>query len=153
MRGPCRAGWSGRFRPSGTAPARTAAAGTTIAIDEVERDGVPKLLQLARPFENHPLDTARHAEPFAAKRDHVRRKAQAAQPVDHQRQGKTEDEFNADGGAFVTLVALTGTLRGMQAGRSAARVGEAATGAVVTGIVAIIAACGVYQYVFFLFGW
>jgi phospholipid/cholesterol/gamma-HCH transport system permease protein len=57
------------------------------------------------------------------------------------------------GATYGLLVALTGTLRGMQAGRSAARVGEAATGAVVTGIVAIIAACGAYQYVFFLFGW
>jgi phospholipid/cholesterol/gamma-HCH transport system permease protein len=57
------------------------------------------------------------------------------------------------GATYGLLVALTSTLRGMQAGRSAARVGEAATAAVVTGIVAIIAACGVYQYVFFLLGW
>ncbi len=57
------------------------------------------------------------------------------------------------GATYGLLVALTGTFRGMQAGRSAARVGEAATSAVVTGIVAIITACGVYQYVFFLFGW
>ncbi len=57
------------------------------------------------------------------------------------------------GATYGLLVALTGTLRGVQAGRSAARVGDAATSAVVTGIVAIIAACGVYQYVFFLFGW
>jgi phospholipid/cholesterol/gamma-HCH transport system permease protein len=57
------------------------------------------------------------------------------------------------GMTYGLLIALTSTLRGMQAERSAARVGEAATRAVVTGIVAIIAACGVYQYVFFLFGW
>jgi len=57
------------------------------------------------------------------------------------------------GATYGLLVALTATLRGMQAERAAARVGEAATEAVVTGIVAIIAACGVYQYVFFLFGW
>jgi phospholipid/cholesterol/gamma-HCH transport system permease protein len=57
------------------------------------------------------------------------------------------------GATYGLLIALTATLRGMQAGRSAARVGDAATQAVVTGIVAIIAACGVYQYVFFLFGW
>ncbi len=57
------------------------------------------------------------------------------------------------GATYGLLVGLTGTLRGMQAGRSAARVGDAATSAVVTGIVAIIAACGAYQYVFFLFGW
>jgi len=54
---------------------------------------------------------------------------------------------------YGALVALAGTLRGMEAERSSERVGEAATQAVVTGIVAIIAACGVYQYVFFLFGW
>jgi phospholipid/cholesterol/gamma-HCH transport system permease protein len=57
------------------------------------------------------------------------------------------------GATYGLLIALTATLRGMQAERSAARVGDAATQAVVTGIVAIIAACGVYQYVFFLFGW
>ena len=57
------------------------------------------------------------------------------------------------GATYGLLIALTATLRGMQAGRSATGVGDAATGAVVAGIVAIIAACGVYQYVFFLFGW
>lgn len=57
------------------------------------------------------------------------------------------------GATYGLLIALTATLRGMQAEPSAARVGDAATQAVVTGIVAIIAACGVYQYVFFLFGW
>ena len=54
---------------------------------------------------------------------------------------------------YGALVALAGTLRGMEAERSSERVGEAATQAVVSGIVLIIAACGVYQYVFFLFGW
>jgi phospholipid/cholesterol/gamma-HCH transport system permease protein len=57
------------------------------------------------------------------------------------------------GATYGWLVALTGTMRGMEAERSSERVGEAATQAVVSGIVAIIAACGVYQYVFFLFGW
>ncbi len=57
------------------------------------------------------------------------------------------------GATYGLLIALTATHRGMQAERSAARVGDAATQAVVTGIVAIIAACGVYQYVFFLLGW
>jgi phospholipid/cholesterol/gamma-HCH transport system permease protein len=57
------------------------------------------------------------------------------------------------GATYGLLIALTATLRGMQAERSAARVGDAATQAVVTGIVAIIAACGIYQYVFFLLGW
>ncbi|HTP49968.1 MAG TPA: ABC transporter permease [Anaeromyxobacteraceae bacterium] len=57
------------------------------------------------------------------------------------------------GATYGSLVAFAGTLRGMQAERSSERVGEAATQAVVSGIVLIIAACGVYQYVFFLFGW
>jgi phospholipid/cholesterol/gamma-HCH transport system permease protein len=39
---------------------------------------------------------------------------------------------------FGAVVALAGCLRGMQSGRSAAAVGEAATSAVVTGIVWII---------------
>jgi len=42
------------------------------------------------------------------------------------------------GAIFGILVALAGCLRGMQSGRSASAVGEAATSAVVTGIVAII---------------
>jgi phospholipid/cholesterol/gamma-HCH transport system permease protein len=54
---------------------------------------------------------------------------------------------------YGTLVALTGTARGLAAERSSEQVGVAATQAVVTGIVAIIIACGLYQYVFFLFGW
>jgi len=41
-------------------------------------------------------------------------------------------------GVFGVLVATAGCLRGMQCGRSASAVGEAATSAVVTGIVAII---------------
>jgi phospholipid/cholesterol/gamma-HCH transport system permease protein len=41
-------------------------------------------------------------------------------------------------GVFGVLVATAGCLRGMQCGRSASAVGEAATAAVVTGIVAII---------------
>jgi phospholipid/cholesterol/gamma-HCH transport system permease protein len=57
------------------------------------------------------------------------------------------------GATYGALVALTGTMRGLQAERSSERVGEAATRAVVSGIVAIIAACGIYQYVFFLFRW
>lgn len=57
------------------------------------------------------------------------------------------------GATYGLLIALTGTFRGMQAERSAERVGDAATRAVVAGIVAIIAACGVYQWVFYLFGW
>jgi phospholipid/cholesterol/gamma-HCH transport system permease protein len=44
------------------------------------------------------------------------------------------------GALFGVLVALAGCLRGMQCGRSAAAVGDAATSAVVTGIVSIIVA-------------
>ena len=54
---------------------------------------------------------------------------------------------------YGALVALTGTARGLAAERSSEQVGVAATQAVVTGIVAIITACGIFQYVFFLFGW
>ena len=45
-------------------------------------------------------------------------------------------------GIFGVLVAIAGCLRGMQCGRSASAVGEAATSAVVTGIVFIIATDG-----------
>ena len=48
---------------------------------------------------------------------------------------------------FGALVALAGCLRGMQCGRSAAAVGAAATSAVVTGIVWIIAADGVFAVI------
>jgi phospholipid/cholesterol/gamma-HCH transport system permease protein len=57
------------------------------------------------------------------------------------------------GATYGLLIALAGTLRGIQAEPTAAHVGDAATRAVVTGIVGIIAACGLFQYVFFLFGW
>lgn len=59
----------------------------------------------------------------------------------------------AKAAVYGMLIALTGTARGLEAERSSERVGEAATKAVVTGVVAIIAACGIFQYVFFLFGW
>ena len=48
---------------------------------------------------------------------------------------------------FGTLVALAGCLRGMQCGRSASAVGDAATSAVVTGIVAIIVATSIITVV------
>ena len=48
---------------------------------------------------------------------------------------------------FGALVALAGCLRGMQSGRSAAAVGAAATSAVVTGIVWIIASDGLFAVV------
>jgi phospholipid/cholesterol/gamma-HCH transport system permease protein len=48
---------------------------------------------------------------------------------------------------FAALVALAGCLRGMQCGRSASAVGEAATSAVVTAIVAIVVATAVITFV------
>ena len=57
------------------------------------------------------------------------------------------------GGVYGILIALAGCLRGMQSGRSAGAVGAAATSAVVTGVVWIIAAAGVFSFVFYLLGW
>jgi phospholipid/cholesterol/gamma-HCH transport system permease protein len=53
---------------------------------------------------------------------------------------------------FGVLVALAGCLRGMQCGRSASAVGEAATSAVVTSIVAIVAATAVITFACQLLG-
>ena len=50
------------------------------------------------------------------------------------------------------LIALAGCLRGLRAGSSASAVGGAATSAVVTGMVAIIAACGLFAFLFYLLG-
>lgn len=50
------------------------------------------------------------------------------------------------------LIALAGCLRGMQSGNSSSAVGEATTSAVVTSIVAIITACGVFAVVFYILG-
>ena len=50
------------------------------------------------------------------------------------------------------LVALAGCLRGMQCGTSAAAVGEATTSAVVTGIVLIIVADGLFAVIFNVLG-
>jgi phospholipid/cholesterol/gamma-HCH transport system permease protein len=53
---------------------------------------------------------------------------------------------------YGVLVALAGCLRGLQSGNSSAAVGDAATSAVVTGIVAIIVACGIFSVVFYVVG-
>ena len=53
---------------------------------------------------------------------------------------------------FGVLIALAGCLRGMQCGSSASAVGDAATSAVVTGIVFIISACGLFAVVFYVLG-
>ncbi|HEV8342147.1 MAG TPA: ABC transporter permease [Candidatus Binatia bacterium] len=55
-------------------------------------------------------------------------------------------------GVYGALVALSGCLRGLQSGKSSSAVGDAATSAVVTGIVAIIVACGVFSFVFYVLG-
>jgi phospholipid/cholesterol/gamma-HCH transport system permease protein len=51
---------------------------------------------------------------------------------------------------YGVLIALAGCLRGIQCGNSSSAVGDAATSAVVTGIVAIVVACGVFAVVFYV---
>jgi phospholipid/cholesterol/gamma-HCH transport system permease protein len=53
---------------------------------------------------------------------------------------------------YGVLIAISGCLRGIQCGNSSAAVGEAATSAVVTGIVFIITACGIFSVVFYVLG-
>jgi phospholipid/cholesterol/gamma-HCH transport system permease protein len=53
---------------------------------------------------------------------------------------------------YGVLIALSGCLRGMQCGNSSSAVGDAATSAVVTGIVAIVVACGILAVVFYVLG-
>ena len=54
---------------------------------------------------------------------------------------------------FGLIVGMSGCLRGMQADRSAAGVGRAATSAVVTGILLIILADSFYAVLFNALGW
>ena len=53
---------------------------------------------------------------------------------------------------YGVLVALSGCLRGLQSGSSSSAVGDAATSAVVTGIVLIISACGLFAVTFYVLG-
>jgi phospholipid/cholesterol/gamma-HCH transport system permease protein len=53
---------------------------------------------------------------------------------------------------YGVLIALSGCLRGLQCGNSSSAVGDAATSAVVTGIVAIVSACGIFAVVFYILG-
>jgi phospholipid/cholesterol/gamma-HCH transport system permease protein len=53
---------------------------------------------------------------------------------------------------YGVLIAVAGCLRGMQAGNSSAAVGVATTSAVVTSIVMIISACGVFAVLFYILG-
>ena len=56
------------------------------------------------------------------------------------------------GTVYGLLVALAGCKQGMAAGNSASAVGDAATRAVVNGVVAVIVACGVAQVISWVFG-
>ena len=56
------------------------------------------------------------------------------------------------GTVYGTLVAIAGCLRGMQSGRSAAAVGDAATSAVVTGIVWIVVASAITTVIYNILG-
>jgi phospholipid/cholesterol/gamma-HCH transport system permease protein len=56
------------------------------------------------------------------------------------------------GAVFGVLIALTGCLRGIQCGSSAAAVGEASTSAVVTGITSIVVADAIFAVVFHILG-
>ncbi len=53
---------------------------------------------------------------------------------------------------YGVLIAISGCLRGMQCGNSSSAVGEAATSAVVTGIVFVISACGLFAVIFYVLG-
>ena len=53
---------------------------------------------------------------------------------------------------YGVLVAISGCLRGMQCGNSSSAVGDAATAAVVTGIVLVITACGLFSVLFYILG-
>ena len=65
--------------------------------------------------------------------------------------------MNLFGGLFKAtvygvIIAIAGCLRGFQCGRSSSAVGEAATAAVVTGIVWGVVACGVLAFLFHMLG-
>jgi phospholipid/cholesterol/gamma-HCH transport system permease protein len=53
---------------------------------------------------------------------------------------------------YGVLIALSGCLRGLQCENSSSAVGDAATSAVVTAIVAIVTACGIFAVVFYILG-
>jgi phospholipid/cholesterol/gamma-HCH transport system permease protein len=53
---------------------------------------------------------------------------------------------------YGVIIAISGCLRGFQCGRSSSAVGDAATAAVVTGIVWGVVACGIMAFLFNLLG-
>ncbi len=56
------------------------------------------------------------------------------------------------GTVYGILIAYAGCLRGFECGNSSSAVGEAATAAVVTAIVMIVSACGLFAYLFHVLG-
>jgi phospholipid/cholesterol/gamma-HCH transport system permease protein len=54
--------------------------------------------------------------------------------------------------AYGVIIAMAGCLRGFQCGNSSSAVGDAATSAVVTGIVYIVVACGIFAVVYHILG-
>ena len=56
------------------------------------------------------------------------------------------------GTVYGVLIAITGCFQGVQSGKSSSAVGDAATKAVVAGIVSIITACGVFAVAFYALG-
>ncbi len=56
------------------------------------------------------------------------------------------------GTVYGALIAYAGCLRGFQCGNSSSAVGDAATAAVVTGIVMIVTACGLFAWLFNIIG-
>jgi phospholipid/cholesterol/gamma-HCH transport system permease protein len=50
------------------------------------------------------------------------------------------------------LIAIAGCLRGFQCGNSSSAVGDAATSAVVTSIVMVVVACGLFAVIFNILG-
>jgi phospholipid/cholesterol/gamma-HCH transport system permease protein len=54
--------------------------------------------------------------------------------------------------AYGVIIATSGCLRGFQCGNSSSAVGDAATSAVVTGIVYIVVACGIFAVVYHILG-
>jgi len=53
---------------------------------------------------------------------------------------------------YGVIIGVAGCLRGFQCGDSSSAVGDAATSAVVTGIVYVIVACGMFAFIFNILG-
>jgi phospholipid/cholesterol/gamma-HCH transport system permease protein len=53
---------------------------------------------------------------------------------------------------YGVIIAVSGCLRGLQSGNSSSAVGDAATQAVVTAIIYIVVACGIFAFLFNILG-